>query len=62
MLFTRYLYCKVNEAKQDEIPLLLDSSEIEFLKSFNVPMKPNKDGGANNFLVSSNLLKHLFCN
>ena len=55
MLFTRYLYCKVNEAKQDEIPLLLDSSEIEFLKSFNVPMKPNKDGGVNNFLVSSNL-------
>lgn len=62
MPFSRYLYCKVKEATQDEISLILTPSEIEFLKSANVPLKKNKNGVKDNYLVSSNLLKHLFCN
>lgn len=62
MPFSRYLYCKVKEATQDEISLILNPSEIEFLKLADVPLKKNKNGVVNNYLVSSNLLKHLFCN
>ena len=62
MPFSRYLYCKVKEAREDEISLILNSSEIEFLKSADVPMKKKENGTVNNYLVSSNLLKHLFCN
>ena len=39
MPFSRYLYCKVKEATQDEISLILNPSEIEFLKSADVPLK-----------------------
>lgn len=44
MPFSRYLYAKVKEATQDEILLFLNPMEIDFLKSYHVPLrKKEKD-------------------
>lgn len=36
MVFSRYLYCKVNEATQDFISIWLDSNDIDFLNKNNI--------------------------
>lgn len=36
MIFSRYLYCKVNEATQDFISIWLDANDIDFLNKNNI--------------------------
>lgn len=60
MVFSRYLYSKVKEAKSVFVKMLLNDQELYFLEKYDIHFFKSTD--KESYWVNSEELKVLFCN